>query len=306
MIFDEGTEEQVIEKQRFTELTAFFDFNADHPNTEIKYVDFPKHFTWDSSNKAWKQRKGAFDTIGRVHSIHPAAGDVFFLRMLLHHDHCKGCTSFERLKTVNGDVLETYQEACRALGLLQDDNEWDDALAEGAVTRMCPALRELFVTILLFCLPSNPRELFNKHWKEWTDDFEKDASNKGLSLKDSQLRTLVLLDIQTRLQSWGRNLTALQIPEPSKQDLMDISFIDKKISPLIQEELEFDQRDMENLLETRKPLLTESQRVVFETTIKALDEGESVLLFIDARGGTGKTFVLNSVLAAVRCLEQQW
>ena len=119
LIFDEGEEEQVIEKQRFTELTAFFDFNFNNPDKKIKYVDFPKSFTWDSSNKTWKQRKGAFDTIGRVHSIHPAAGDVFFLRMLLHHDHCKGCTSFENLRNVNGIFLETYQEVCRALGLLR-------------------------------------------------------------------------------------------------------------------------------------------------------------------------------------------
>ena len=108
--------EQVVEKQRFTELTAFFDFNFNNHDTKVKYVDFPKSFTWQSTNKKWKIRKGAFDTIGRVHSIHPAAGDVFFLCMLLHHDQCKGCTSYENLRTVNGNLLETYQEVCRALG----------------------------------------------------------------------------------------------------------------------------------------------------------------------------------------------
>ena len=84
VIFDEGEEEQVIEKQRFTELTAFFDYNMSDPQNMVKYVDFPKEFTWDSSIKKWKLRRRCFDTIGRVHSVHPAAGDVFFLRMLLH------------------------------------------------------------------------------------------------------------------------------------------------------------------------------------------------------------------------------
>jgi hypothetical protein len=303
LIFDEGEEAQVLEKQRFTELTAFFDFNLNNPDTKVQYVNFPKSFTWDSSNKMWKTRKGAFDTIGRVHSIHPAAGDVFFLRMLLHHDHCKRCTSFENLRSVNGNFLETYQEVCRALGLLQDDHEWDEALTDGSLTRLCPALRELFVIILLFCLPANPIELFDKHWKEWMDDFDRDATNNGITLNDKQLKTLVLMDIQTRLQSWGRSLSSLRIPEPSQADIDEVSFVQKKIPAIIREELEFDITEMGNLVNQRRAILTESQKVVFETTMKALENGEQLLLFIDARGGTGKTFVLNALLAAVRCLE---
>ena len=38
---DEETNEEVIEKQRDTELTEFFSYNRDHPATTIKYVDFP-------------------------------------------------------------------------------------------------------------------------------------------------------------------------------------------------------------------------------------------------------------------------
>ena len=87
VIFDEGNEEEVIEKQRDTELTKFFDFNMKFPDVDTKYVDFPKKFTWDSKNKEWKIRKRCLDTIGRVHSMNPLAGDVFYLRLLLHHDH---------------------------------------------------------------------------------------------------------------------------------------------------------------------------------------------------------------------------
>ena len=67
--------------------------------------------------------------------------------------------------------------------------------------------------------------------------------------------------------------------------------------------MEFDLTEMGNLVDQRRAILTESQKVVFETTMKALEEDEPLLLFIDARGGTGKTFVLNAILAAVRCLE---
>ena len=37
--------------------------------------------------------------------------------------------------------------------------------------------------------------------------------------------------------------------------------------------------------------------------MKAVEADEQLLLFIDARGGTGKTFVLNAILAAARCVE---
>ena len=95
------------------------------------------------------------------------------------------------------------------LGLLQDDREWDEVLCEGAVTKMSSALRELFVIILLFCMPANPRELFDKHHMEWGDDFTAKAYKKGIVISETQVRTLILLDIQHRVQSWGRDLRNL-------------------------------------------------------------------------------------------------
>ena len=166
VIFDMETAEETVESQRCTELTEFFSYNRDHPETSVTYVEFPEQFTW--KDKEWVQRKRLSDTIGRVHVVNPVAGDIYFLRILLHHEHCKGKSSFDELRTVGGELMESYQEVCRCLGLLQDDNEWDQALTEGAATKMPSATRELFVTILLFCMPSNPQELFDRHHIECT------------------------------------------------------------------------------------------------------------------------------------------
>jgi hypothetical protein len=199
VVFDTDNLESVIEQQRTTELTAFFEYNTQKPDERTTYVDFPKKFVW--KEKKWNTRKAAFDTIGRVHSIHPAGGDVFYLRMLLHHDHCMGKTSFDDLKTLEGEICESYQEVCRLLELLQDDKEWDDVLTEGSITKLSSALRELFVTILLFSMPANPKELFENHYLEWTDDFTYEADGKGIALDDQQLKTLVLIDLKRRFQS---------------------------------------------------------------------------------------------------------
>ena len=48
---------------------------------------------------------------------------------------------------------------------------------------------------------------------------------------------------------------------------------------------------------------TESQRKVFDTVMKAVEDHCPLCVFVDARGGTGKTFVLNGILAAVRSLD---
>jgi hypothetical protein len=50
--------------------------------------------------------------IGRIHTVNPVAGEVFYLRILLHNDHCRGKTSFQDLKvTPNGKICEPMQRA---------------------------------------------------------------------------------------------------------------------------------------------------------------------------------------------------
>ena len=38
----------------------------------------------------WSKRKLSNGTIGRVFTVHPSAGDKYYLRILLHHNFCKG------------------------------------------------------------------------------------------------------------------------------------------------------------------------------------------------------------------------
>jgi hypothetical protein len=55
---------------------------------------------------------------------------------------------------------------------------------------MCPQIRELFVTILMFCQPANPRALYDEFWTSWVDDFEQQARRKGKLIFDSILNIL--------------------------------------------------------------------------------------------------------------------
>ncbi|XP_074351704.1 uncharacterized protein LOC141690844 [Apium graveolens] len=77
----------------------------------------------------------------------------------------KGSRSFEDLKTVNGHIHETFKEACAALGLLQNDNQWHEAIAENFHTSLPPQLRAMFVNILTYSPISDPLRLWEANWQ---------------------------------------------------------------------------------------------------------------------------------------------
>ena len=77
--------------------------------------------TWNARNREWKIRKPRFSTIGHMVYVSPAAGEHFYLRLLLTAVH--GATSFKDLQTINGIVHRNYKNACVALGLLDSDEE---------------------------------------------------------------------------------------------------------------------------------------------------------------------------------------
>ncbi|CAN1746384.1 ATP-dependent DNA helicase PIF1 [Linum perenne] len=111
-----------------TMLTEWFLLNRTCPSArQYTYSEMPNAFIWDKQASQWTPRKKGF-AIGRVRSIPPRAGDVFYLRMLL--SKIPGALSFEHLRTVHGVVYKDYQEACQALGLLSNDNEWNSVMAE--------------------------------------------------------------------------------------------------------------------------------------------------------------------------------
>lgn len=82
----------------------------------------------------------------------------------------KGCISFESIRRVNGVDHKTYREACYALGLLDDDKEWNNCLSEAAQWAFGSDLRNLFVTILMNCQVSDTRNLWENNYEILSED----------------------------------------------------------------------------------------------------------------------------------------
>ena len=103
---------------------------------------------------------------------------------------------------------------------------------------------------------------------------------------------MVLLDLQRRLQS-----------SPTEEELSHVELMTGNLPVLIREELNFNTDSLKELSSERYGQFTEEQRQVFDTILDAVKRNLPLQLFINARGGCGKTYVMNAVLAAVRSLE---
>jgi hypothetical protein len=90
--------------------------------------------------------------------VNPALGEAYYLRMLLHI--IRGATSFSEIRTVGGHEYPSFWLSCQSLGLLGDDQEWSHGLDDAAQWASPYQLRQLFVSILLFCEVADPLKLF--------------------------------------------------------------------------------------------------------------------------------------------------
>lgn len=264
---------------------------------KLTFADFPDEFWWDKDNTEWVERRNHTPVIGRMAYAHPTSGERFYLRMLLNI--VKGATSFEEIRTVDGVVYNTYQEACFHRGLLDSDGEWHAALEDASGFQTGEKLRELFVTMLLFCNVADVRDLWDKHWKDMADDIEYTERKKcqlpDLIISEERKQFLALSEIDLLLRRNGKTLadypTLPSIPS---------ALVGERQNRLIYEELSYDREAL--ALENCKlrHMLNEKQRVVYENIIEAVHNNKGGLFFVYGHGGTGKTFLWKTIIGKLR------
>jgi hypothetical protein len=176
-----------------TTLIAYFAYNAQNAyGRNMVYADFPADHVWKIQGKVWLARQQGEKAVGRMYFVHPTAGECFFLRLLL--TVVPGATSSEHFRTVDDIDHPTFQAICKALGLLQDDVEWDTCMRETCIDQDAKRLNNLFVTLLLFCSLLNPEVL----WERYRDDMSHDMRHRrimnGGIVDDAYNNTLLLLE----------------------------------------------------------------------------------------------------------------
>ena len=84
----------------------------------------------------------------------------------------------------------------------------------------------------------------------------------------------------------------------------DASLFDCHIPREIREEIDQDIDALQHIDVTNRGKLNEEQREVYDTVISSVDNDDGLLISLDASGGTGKTFVLSTILAHVRSMKE--
>jgi hypothetical protein len=143
-----------------------------------------------------------------MYYAHPISSERYYLHMLLNY--IKGATSYEHLRIVDGREHNTFKYACIAMGLLVDDNEWDQALEEAGVWASGRQLRDMFASMLMFCEVMNPRQLWDAHLESLSDDIETmthcERANPTVTLSKDALKDRALYEIDQVLMCNGHRL----------------------------------------------------------------------------------------------------
>lgn len=291
--FNEENALDLAENPRHTTLTAFFYLNQwDEFARTLFYSDIPTHYTWQA-NKTWRRRQRG-TAVGRLYTVHPNNRECFYLRLLL--TKVRGPTSFEDLRTVDGQICSTYREACELRGLLESDSHWQSALEEAAATKIPSQLRSLFAMIVSTCSPSNPAQLWDNFKIHLSEDIlfvQRRATNSPtLDYNDSIFNQALLMIEDTCLSMSGKLLSDLGLTSPNRSADLGNSEIIRETS--------HDMEELLRLVSTNLPGLVVDQRIAFDAIIDAIASDTGGLFFLDAPGGTGKTFLINLILAYVR------
>lgn len=170
---------------RESQFLSWFEANKSNEEArELTYAEFPLKFVWNKITKEWKKRYNSVFSIGRIFFVPPGNGELYYLRMLLNI--IKGPKCYEDLRAVNNHVHLTFRGVCYALGLLDYDKEYVDAIIEASNWGMPFYLRQLFVILLLSNSMSRPEFVWEKTWILLSDDIHHEVRRNMKNLGTHQ------------------------------------------------------------------------------------------------------------------------
>lgn len=290
-----------LDRGRHTHLTEFFAANeryiregrrsdSDYSQAiNTLYEDMPWHYVYNKKNKIWTKRANQRHAIGRMPLFTPNSGELFYLRLLLKYK--KGPTSFDNLRTVDGTLHPTFQDACVALHLIENDYVWIKTMEEAVEVKMPTALRDLFGSIIIHCHPNNIRRLYQQFENDMLEDWLHMHVRSGNSEEVALLlaRNRLLLYLNDFFAEFQRTNESFGLPMPDVR--LDQERMDSELDP----------GAADYFHQNISSIHSNVEQCAFFNEIKAcIDEGKGGFFGLDAPAGTGKSFLINVILAYAR------
>jgi hypothetical protein len=161
--------DDVLLKPSVTEsmFTSWLEANRIFPEARtLTYGQFVSKFVYVKKTRKWKLRKRGY-TIGRLIWVPPSTGELYYFRMML--TVVKGPKCYDDIKKVKGTQYVSYRDACFAMGFLEDDKVYINAIKEAKDWGSGNYLRKLFIIMLLANTMNRPRHVWEET-KEWLSD----------------------------------------------------------------------------------------------------------------------------------------
>ena len=194
-------------------------------------------------------------------------------------------------------VFRFFSNACRELRLLEDDNHWDLTLADAAFASTPNNIRQLLAIILTTCYPTQSSVLWGKYKNYMTEDIlhriRHTNQDPNIDYTPEMYNEAVVLieDLCILISNWPLNHYGMPSPDRPAADLVNSD---------VQREEQYNNVDLATFIANNEPLMTGEQKSIYDRIMLTVAAKQGGFFFIDAPGGTGKTFLISLILAKIR------
>ena len=161
----------------------------------------------------------------------------------------------------------------------------------------------LFATILNECHPILPLDLWNCFKDRICDDLpcrlEREYPNENIT--DELIYDYGLFLLNQQLLKFEKTLA--DFPPMPLSALRDWAVLGGNF--ILREQLDWDREKLHADVVRNSATFNDEQRQLFEAVMQSYNQNEGKIFFVHAAGGCGKTYVCNTIAAAVRSSEHQ-
>ena len=181
-------------------------------------------------------------------------------------------------------------------GLLEDDSEWSECLTEASQMLTGTHLGHLFITILLFCTPSQPNQLLEEFQTHICDDIPYHLCTLGVNnASKNEIYDYGLYIINNILHQSGHSLTDWACMPQLQQQWEQYD-----INEMIAEQLNYNHCSECTLWENQHQLLNNEQKNAYQRVLQSVHNSTGGMFMINGHGGTGKTFLYKVICSKLR------
>lgn len=181
--------------------------------------------------------------------------------------------------------------------MLESDQHWENAIADATISSPPNAIRNLFAIILTTCSPANPMNLWNKY----RDDMSEDILNRvrinqqnpvvGFTPEIHNEALILIEDMCLMISHLALAQLGITAPNRAIHDMFNYD---------LQRESAYDIIDLSTYVAENVPKMLHEQKTAYDNIMHSINHETGTLFFMDAPGGTGKTFLISLILATVR------